>query len=152
MVAKGYIHIYCSNYEHTFSPTANITSSLHALLIVVLCSLPLYQWNDKNVFLHGDLEKEVWIFLHCDLEKEVYIKQLPNFVTHSQFGLICKLHRPLYGLKQSPQAWLVISVSCLRVDRFHNTTDNSIFYHHKTSRQGIYLVIYLNNIVTTSSG
>ncbi|RVW25264.1 Retrovirus-related Pol polyprotein from transposon RE2 [Vitis vinifera] len=34
---------------------------------------------------------------------------------------------------------------------FHSTTDHSVFYHHNSSRQCIYLVVYVDDIVITSS-
>ena len=33
------------------------------------------------------------------------MKQPPGFVVQRESGLVCKLRRSLYGLKQSPQAW-----------------------------------------------
>ena len=57
-------------------------------------SWSLFQLDIKNVFLHGDLAEEA------------YIDQSPGFVAQEESGLVCKLCRSLYGLKQSPQAWL----------------------------------------------
>lgn len=55
---------------------------------------PLYQLNVKNVFLHDDLQKYI------------YMEQLLGFVAEGEsFGLKCSLCKSLYGLKQSPRAW-----------------------------------------------
>ena len=67
-------------------------------------SWPLYQLDIKNAFLHGDLAEEV------------YIEQPPGFVAQGESGLVCRLRRSLYGLKQSPRAWFGrFSLSCSRV-------------------------------------
>ena len=44
-------------------------------------------------------------FPHGDLAKEVYMEQPLGFVAQGESGLVCKLQRSLYGLKQSPRAW-----------------------------------------------
>ena len=43
-------------------------------------------------------------FLHGDFAEEVYMEQPPGFVAQEKSGLVCRLRRSLYGLKQSPRA------------------------------------------------
>ena len=59
------------------------------LCIIVL----LYKLDIKNIFLHGDLQEEV------------YMKQPPDFVAQKEFENVCRLMRSLFGLKLSPQTW-----------------------------------------------
>ena len=63
------------------------------LSMATMHSWPLFQLDIKNAFLHGDLAKEV------------YMEQPLGFVAQGEFGLVCKLCRSLYSLKQSPQTW-----------------------------------------------
>ncbi|KAF3681216.1 hypothetical protein FXO38_01850 [Capsicum annuum] len=44
------------------------------------------------------------VFLHDDLEEEVYREQPPGFVAQGEFSLMCRLRRSLCGMKQSPRA------------------------------------------------
>ena len=53
----------------------------------------LHQVDIKNVFLHGDLQEEV------------YMEQPLGFVAQGEIGKFCRLRKSLYGLKQSPHAW-----------------------------------------------
>ena len=62
--------------------------------MVAMQSWPLYQLDIKNAFLHGDLAEEV------------YMEQPPGFVAQGESRLECRLRRSLYGLKQSPLAFL----------------------------------------------
>jgi hypothetical protein len=43
-------------------------------------------------------------FLNYDLKKEIYVEQ-PEGFTQGDEHLVCKLHKSLYGLKQSLRAW-----------------------------------------------
>ena len=92
LVAKGYTQVYGSNYYDTFSPITKIVSIRLLLSMATMQSWPLYQLDIKNVFLHGDLAKEV------------YMEQPPGLVAQGEYGLVCRLCRSLYGLKQSPRA------------------------------------------------
>ena len=63
------------------------------LSMASMSSWLLYQLDIKNAFLHGDLAEEV------------YMEQSLGFVAQGEFGLVCRVCRSLYGLKQFPQAW-----------------------------------------------
>ena len=57
-----------------------------------------------------------------------------RFVVRGEFGLVCRLHRSLYGLKQSSLAWF--GRFCPVVQEFgmtRSTTDHSVLYHHTSS-------------------
>ena len=69
LVAKGYTHIYGSDYYDTFSLVAKMTSVRLLLSMAAMSSCSLYHLNIKNVFLYSDLVEEV------------YMEQPPGFVT-----------------------------------------------------------------------
>ncbi|RVW14408.1 Retrovirus-related Pol polyprotein from transposon RE2 [Vitis vinifera] len=132
--------VYGSDYGDTFSPVAKIAYVRLLLSMAAMRSWPLYQLDIKNVFLHGDLAEEV------------YMEQPPGFVAQGESGLVCKLRRSLYGLKQSPRAWFSRFSSIVQeFGMFRSTAGHSVFYHHNSSGQCIYLVVYVDEIVITSS-
>ncbi|RVW79788.1 Retrovirus-related Pol polyprotein from transposon RE1 [Vitis vinifera] len=104
-------------------------ASVHLLLsMAAMCSWPLYQLDIKNVFLHGDLAEEV------------YMEQPPGFVAQGESGLVCRLRRSLYSLKQSPRAWFDRFSSVVQeFGMLRSTADHSVFYHHNSLGQCIYL-------------
>ncbi|KAL6316959.1 hypothetical protein AAG906_024497 [Vitis piasezkii] len=129
LVAKGYTQVYGSDYGDTFSPVAKIASVRLLLSMAAMCSWPLYQLDIKNVFLHGDLAEEV------------YMEQPPGFVAQGESGL----------LKQSPRAWFSHFSSLFKSLACFDLTDHSVFYHHNSLGQCIYLVVYVDDIVITGS-
>ena len=140
LVAKGYTQVYGSDYGDTFSPVAKIASVRLLLSMAAICSWSLFQLDIKNVFLHGDLAEEV------------YMEQPPGFVAQGESGLVCRLRRSLYGLKQSPRVWFGRFSSVVQeFGMLRSTADHSIFYHHNSSGQCIYLVVYVDDIVITGS-
>ncbi|RVX21356.1 Retrovirus-related Pol polyprotein from transposon RE2 [Vitis vinifera] len=140
LVAKGYTQVYGSDYGNTFSHVAKIASVRLLLSMAAMRSWPLYQLDIKNAFLHGDLAKEV------------YMEQPLGFVAQGESGLVCKLRPSLYGLKQSPQTWFSrFSFVVQEFGMFRNTANHSVFYHHNSSGQCIYLVVYVDDIVITGS-
>ncbi|RVX17820.1 Retrovirus-related Pol polyprotein from transposon RE1 [Vitis vinifera] len=67
-------------------------------------------------------------------------------------GLVCRLRRSLYGLKQSPRAWFSRFSSVVQeFGMLRSTADHSVFYHHNSLGQCIYLVVYVDDIVITGS-
>ena len=55
--------------------------------------------------------------------------------------------------KQSPRAWFSRFSSVVQeFGMFRSTADHSVFYHHNSLGQCIYLVVYVDDIVITSSG
>ena len=90
LVAKGYTQKYGMDYQETFSPVAKLKTVRVLLSLAAKLDWPLHQLDVKNAFLHGNLEKEI------------YMDIPPVYTTTSEAKIACRLHRALYGLKQSP--------------------------------------------------
>ena len=93
LVAKGYAKTYGVDYLDTFSPVIKLTFVRLFISLAASENWPLHQLDIKNVFLHGDLQEEL------------YMEQPPDFVAQGEYGKVCHLKNSLYGLKQSPRAW-----------------------------------------------
>ncbi|RVW31085.1 Retrovirus-related Pol polyprotein from transposon RE1 [Vitis vinifera] len=85
-----------------------------------------------------------------NFSRKVYMEQPPGFVAQGESGLVCKLRRSLYGLKQSPRAWFGRFSSIVQeFGMLRSEANHSVFYHHNSSSQCIYLVVYVDDIVIT---
>ncbi|RVW64783.1 Retrovirus-related Pol polyprotein from transposon TNT 1-94 [Vitis vinifera] len=80
------------------------------------------------------------------------VRLLLSMAAMGESGLVCRLRRSLYGLKQSPRAWFSRFSSVVQeFGMLRSTADHSVFYHHNSLGQCIYLVVYVDDIVITGS-
>ncbi|RVW90282.1 Retrovirus-related Pol polyprotein from transposon RE1 [Vitis vinifera] len=137
LVARGYAQTYGVDYSDTFSPVAKLNSIRLFIFIATSQQWMIHQLDIKNVFLHGDLEEEV------------YLGQPPRFVAQGEYGKVCCLKKALYGLKQNPRAWFgKFSKEIQAFGMNKSKKDHSVFY--KKSVVGIILfVVYVDDIVIT---
>ncbi len=93
LVAKGYAQTYGIDYEETYSLVAKMTIRRAIIVMATTKRWSLHQMDVKNVFLHGDLQEEV------------YMEQPPGYVDQTHPNLVYKLEKFLYDLKQTPRVW-----------------------------------------------
>ena len=89
LVAKGFTQRKGIDYMETFSPVSRKDSLRVIMDLVAHFDLKLQQMDVKTAFLNGGLEEEV------------YMKQLEGFFSSADEHLVCKLNKPIYGLKQA---------------------------------------------------
>ena len=92
LVAKGFNQVAGFDFNEPFSPIVKPTTIRIVLTISLANNWCVRQLDINNAFLNGDLLEEV------------YREQPPSFVDPKRLDLVCKLHKSLYGLKQSPKA------------------------------------------------
>jgi hypothetical protein len=92
LVAKGFKQQYEIDYDETFSPVVKSAIIRVILSLVVSRGWMIRQLDVQNAFLHGYLEKEV------------YMRQPPGYEDKNQPDYVCRLDKSLYGLKQASRA------------------------------------------------
>jgi hypothetical protein len=137
LVARGYSQTYGIDYDETLAPVAK-RSTIRA---IVSCAAnfgwPLHQLDVKNVFLHGDLQEEIYI-------------EIPHgFNNPNNNGKVCRLKKSLYGLKLSPRAWFDIFQRAMCSMGYKQCNgDHNVFYRHSESHITV-LTVYVDDIVIT---
>ena len=93
LVAKGYTHKEGEAFFDTYSPVARLTTIRVLLSLAASHGLLVHQMDVKTAFLNGELEEEI------------YMDLLDGFVSKGQEGMVCKLLKSLYSLKQAAKQW-----------------------------------------------
>ena len=97
---------------------------------------PLQQLDIKNAFLNGELEEEV------------YMEAPPGL--DSQKGLVCRLKKSLYGLKQSPRAWFErLTRVVKRYGFIQCQSDHTMFIKCSSEGKRAIMIVYVDDIILT---
>ncbi|KAG8477010.1 hypothetical protein CXB51_030151 [Gossypium anomalum] len=136
LVAKGYSQIPGVDFTYVFSPMVK-HSSIRALLgIVAMHDLELEQLDVKTVFLHGELEEDI------------YMQQPEGFIVSEKENYVCLLRKSLYGLKQSPRQWYKRFDSFMTSHDFKRSSLDSCVYFKKNSDGSfVYLLLYVDDML-----
>ena len=77
------------------------------------------------------------------------MEQPPGFVALGESGKVYRLHKVIYGLKQSPRAWFgKLSEVVLKFGLRSYHSDHFVF-SHTSNREKILLIVYVNDIIIT---
>ncbi|PKU60143.1 Retrovirus-related Pol polyprotein from transposon TNT 1-94 [Dendrobium catenatum] len=139
LVAQGYRQEYGIDYTETFSPVAKFPTIRLFITTAVIRKWSILQLDVSNAFLHGDLNEEV------------YMHQPPGFRDPQYPDFVCRLHKAIYGLKQSPRQWFAKLTTHLQSLGFrHSEADPSLLVYAHNSHL-IYFLIYVDDILVTGS-
>jgi len=108
LVARSFTQTYRMDYNETFVLVTKFTSIRCILALATLENMEIHQMDMKTAFLNGEFEEEI------------YMEQPQWFVHQGGEHLVCKLHKSLYGLKQSPR------LTCSQVPKLAPSWANSL--------------------------
>ncbi|RDX83359.1 hypothetical protein CR513_35729, partial [Mucuna pruriens] len=96
------------------------------LSLVVHFCLNIQQFDVKNVFLYGDLEKEVYMEISLGIE------------SHGDKNKVFKLNKSLYDFKQSPWVWFGGFIQ--------GQGDHTLFIKHSLDRKLSFLGVMMKEL------
>lgn len=137
LVAKGYTQTYGVDYSETFSHVAKMDTIRVLFSIAANKNLPLYQFDVKNAFLHGDLGEEV------------YMEPPHGFSKDFGDQHVCRLKKALYGLKQSPRAWFGRFTVAMKMWGYRQSNGDHTLFIKRRRGHVTCLIIYVDDIVIT---
>ncbi|MCO5568745.1 hypothetical protein L7F22_022445 [Adiantum nelumboides] len=93
LVAQEFSQKPSLDYLETFLPVLSMNSFRVIVALAAHYQFHLHQLDIKIAFLHGDLDEEL------------YLQQSPHYEISTSPQSVCRLHKAIYGLKQSPRQW-----------------------------------------------
>ncbi|KAA0063880.1 putative retrotransposon [Cucumis melo var. makuwa] len=93
LVVKGFSQKKRIDFDEIFAPIIKMSSIRVALSLAASLDLEVEQMDVQTAFLHGNLDKEI------------YMEQSEGFEQKGKEHLLCNLNKSLYGLKQASRQW-----------------------------------------------
>jgi len=133
-VARGFTQTFGVDYNETFAPVAKFMSICCILALVAMEDMEIHQMEVKTAFFNGDLEEEI------------YMEQPEGFTQEGEH-LVCKFHKSLYRLKQSPRAWNQKLDAFLKNIEFLRSDADLSLYVAQVGDVKFFIVVYVDDLI-----
>jgi deoxycytidylate deaminase len=109
-----------TDHPLTYAPVASYATIRLVLALSAAEDLQLYQADIKSAYLIADLPAD----------RDVYMEVPPGLPTHDEYGngLVCKLHKSIYGLADSGRLFNAKLVTFLESNGFRRTHGDTALY------------------------
>jgi hypothetical protein len=135
LVAQGFTQIFGEDYDEVFAPVARSTSFRILLTVAGKRNLCVEQYDVVTAFLNGTIDEDI------------YIRPPKGFANETK---VFKLHKSLYGLKQSARKWNEAMHKCLSELGFAQSKLDNCLYICKTNDDVCYLVIHVDDFLVAA--
>lgn len=126
------------DFHETFSHVVKMSIVKTLIDVDIKHQRPMFQLDVNNVFLHGDLDEEVFMKLPPGLS-------VPTSSTSAP--LVCKLLKSFYGLRQASRQWYAkLSQALCSRGYSHSLNDYSLFTRGSWASLVI-LAVYMDDII-----
>lgn len=140
LVAKGYEQEYGVDYTEIFTPVARHDTIRLVVAMAAQNSWPILQLDVKSTFLHGTLEKQI------------FIDQPPGYIKIGHEHKVYKLKKALYGLKQAPRAWYSRIETYFLKNSFQKCPyEHSLFVKIGNKGQMLIVCLYVDDLIFTGN-
>jgi hypothetical protein len=136
-VAKGFTQVYGRDYQETYSPTVKLSTIRCLLACAAQLQCGVQQMDIKTAYLNAEIDEEI------------YMRQPEGFTKTGKQGqqLVCKLHKSIYGLKQSGRNWYHTISSYLYSLGFNPSINGPCLFVKVTGGTYYYVCIWVDDII-----
>jgi transposase InsO family protein len=139
LIARGFEQKDGIDFLNTFAPVVRWETIRILIAIATHLNWPICQLDVLTAFLNGIMEEDV------------YMHQPLGFILRGAEHLVCKLHKSLYGLRQSPRAWYArLHATFLAWNLTQSHFDPNLYFAH-IGNDTIALQVYVDDIIVTGS-
>lgn len=133
LVAKGCAQRPGIDYVETYSPVVRYSTIRYLISLAVQYDLDINQMDVDSAFLQGDLNDEIYM-----MQPELYSDGTSR---------VCKLRKPIYGLKQASREWNKKLINKLKAaDLSQSNIDPCVFYKMEDNKM-LFIAIYVDDLL-----
>ena len=134
LVARGFSQIYGENYCETYAPVVKSSTIRLLIATAVNSGMKIEQLDVRNAYVKSDLRESV------------YMQQPPGFWRGE--GLVCKLNKSLYGLKQAGHEWSqCLSEFLVRDMQFNRLKSDPCVYTRGVGADKLIISVYVDDLL-----
>jgi len=139
LVARGCEQRRDVDFTEIFAPVARYETIRALLAASTEAEMHIHQMDVVTAYVQGDLTERI------------YMEQPELFAKKGEESKVCKLKKPLYGLKQAGRAWYNKLDNFLSTIGMYKTDTNPCVYINSTEENRVIIVIYVDDLLVTSS-
>ncbi|EGD82048.1 hypothetical protein PTSG_11915 [Salpingoeca rosetta] len=144
-VAKGFSQRPGIDFHQTYAPTPTAKTILTVLAVSLQRQHQLHQLDFKSAYLQADLKEEL------------YMELPPHFTdigdgAQRYAGKVCRLLKPLYGLKQAGRAWAKKLHTLIKTNGWaQSNVDACLFTKLHDDGQRTWIITYVDDLIISGS-
>ena len=100
--------------------------------------------------LKGKISDIKTAFLHGDMDSEVYVKP-PKGVSLCKDGVVLRLNKGLYGLKQASRLWYQKFCEVMSKLKFEQCKSAECLFYRRTGNGELWILLYVDDIVVAGT-
>lgn len=138
LVARGCEQRYGIDFDEVYAPVARMEIIRTLFALSVEEGFHVHQMDVVTAYVQGDLSSEI------------YMEQPFMYEVSAVESKVCKLLRPLYGLKQSGREWHQKLRTCLNSIGLHHSETEPCVFVGKIHDETVIVVVYVDDLLIAS--